>query len=264
MGGAYNELLIQVAVVGSAGFAAFLGALAWMGARGAADGSILGDAPADARSGLRVRYGSRRRSGSFSASGSRRAIPARGRGSRSRSCCRLLGCCWPSPAGVVRLLAGTIVAIARASFAARTPSMGPPRGEAAAVRAPSTVAAAALRPSSSDRERARVTRALLPFAPRYKDRRRAMSRFLTACIAALFAWTVLGAPVRAATTGLVRGTVTVDGKPAGGARVTLEGEGSRFHGDDRREGRLRLPPSSVRIVPGRAPGRTALTNCRCW
>ena len=91
-----------------------------------------------------------------------------------------------------------------------------------------------------------------------------MSRFLTACIAALFAWTVLGAPARAATTGLVRGTVTVDGKPASGATVTLEGEGSRFQAKTDAKGDVRLRPSSIRIVPGRGAGRTALTNCRCW
>jgi outer membrane receptor protein involved in Fe transport len=63
-----------------------------------------------------------------------------------------------------------------------------------------------------------------------------MFRFIAALVAALLA---LGftAPVYAATTGLVRGRITVDGKPAPGATVRLEGEGSLFrattdaHGD---------------------------------
>jgi outer membrane receptor protein involved in Fe transport len=54
-----------------------------------------------------------------------------------------------------------------------------------------------------------------------------MSRFFAAPVAALLA---LGfaLPVLGATTGLVRGEVTVDGRPAPHATVTLEGEGSRF------------------------------------
>lgn len=54
-----------------------------------------------------------------------------------------------------------------------------------------------------------------------------MSRFFTALAAVLFAYALV-APAAAATIGLVRGTVTVDGKPAPHATVTLEGEGSRF------------------------------------
>jgi outer membrane receptor protein involved in Fe transport len=83
-----------------------------------------------------------------------------------------------------------------------------------------------------------------------------MSRFLTACIAALFAWTVLGAPVRAATTGLVRGTVTVDGKPASGASVTLEGEGSRFQATTDAKGNYVFPqvPFGSYRVAARANG----------
>jgi outer membrane receptor protein involved in Fe transport len=54
-----------------------------------------------------------------------------------------------------------------------------------------------------------------------------MFRFLTA-LAAVFLAYALAMPAFAATIGLVRGTVTVDGKPAPRATVTLEGEGSRF------------------------------------
>jgi outer membrane receptor protein involved in Fe transport len=54
-----------------------------------------------------------------------------------------------------------------------------------------------------------------------------MFRFRTALVAVFLALTCL-APAFGATTGLVRGTVTVDGKPAPGAVVILQGEGSRF------------------------------------
>ena len=54
-----------------------------------------------------------------------------------------------------------------------------------------------------------------------------MSRTLAALIAALLAF-FLALPAAAAVNGLVRGTVTLDGKPASGATVTLEGEGSKF------------------------------------
>jgi outer membrane receptor protein involved in Fe transport len=54
-----------------------------------------------------------------------------------------------------------------------------------------------------------------------------MSRFLAALVAALLAL-IFTVPAFAATVGLVRGTITIDGKPASRATVTLEGEGSRF------------------------------------
>ncbi len=55
-----------------------------------------------------------------------------------------------------------------------------------------------------------------------------MFRVLAAFLAALcFGLATFGAAA-AATTGLVRGTVTLDGKPAAGARVTLTGEGSLY------------------------------------
>ncbi len=54
-----------------------------------------------------------------------------------------------------------------------------------------------------------------------------MSRYLAALVAAfvLFAYAL---PAVAAVNGLVRGTVTIDGKAASGVSVTLEGEGSLF------------------------------------
>jgi outer membrane receptor protein involved in Fe transport len=54
-----------------------------------------------------------------------------------------------------------------------------------------------------------------------------MSRFLAALVAALLALS-LTAPGLAATTGLVRGKVTIDGKPAAHVNVTLEGQDSLF------------------------------------
>jgi hypothetical protein len=54
-----------------------------------------------------------------------------------------------------------------------------------------------------------------------------MSRFSTALVAVFLAL-VFAAPAFAATSGLIRGKVTVDGKPAAHATVTLQGEGSRF------------------------------------
>jgi outer membrane receptor protein involved in Fe transport len=54
-----------------------------------------------------------------------------------------------------------------------------------------------------------------------------MSRLVAAFVAAFLAL-ILTAPAIAAVSGLVRGTVTLDGKPVGGATVTLEGEGSLF------------------------------------
>lgn len=54
-----------------------------------------------------------------------------------------------------------------------------------------------------------------------------MSRLVAAPIAVIFAL-FLVMPAQAATSGLVRGTVTLDGKPAAGASITLEGQGSRF------------------------------------
>jgi outer membrane receptor for ferrienterochelin and colicins len=54
-----------------------------------------------------------------------------------------------------------------------------------------------------------------------------MSRFIVATIAALLAVSC-ALPAAAAINGLVRGTVTLDGKPAAGVTVTLEGEGSKF------------------------------------
>ncbi len=60
-----------------------------------------------------------------------------------------------------------------------------------------------------------------------------MHQFSAARVAVLLAFaaalaTAFAGPALAATTGLIRGTVTVDGKPAAGASLTLEGEGSRF------------------------------------
>jgi outer membrane receptor protein involved in Fe transport len=54
-----------------------------------------------------------------------------------------------------------------------------------------------------------------------------MIRFFPALVA-VFLIFICTAPALAATTGLVRGTITIDGHPAPGAHVMLEGEGSLF------------------------------------
>ncbi|HET6277069.1 MAG TPA: TonB-dependent receptor [Candidatus Cybelea sp.] len=54
-----------------------------------------------------------------------------------------------------------------------------------------------------------------------------MSRIFAALVAALLGLSCV-LPAAAAVSGLVRGTVTLDGKPVAGATVTLEGEGSKF------------------------------------
>ena len=54
-----------------------------------------------------------------------------------------------------------------------------------------------------------------------------MSRIFAALVAVLLACSCT-LPALAATSSLVRGVVSIDGKPAGGVKVTLEGEGSRF------------------------------------
>jgi outer membrane receptor protein involved in Fe transport len=77
-----------------------------------------------------------------------------------------------------------------------------------------------------------------------------MSRFRTALVAVLLALSCL-APAFAATTGLVRGTITVDGKPAPGAKVVLEGEGSRFQTTADAKGNYvfpQVPFGSYRVV----------------
>ncbi len=89
-----------------------------------------------------------------------------------------------------------------------------------------------------------------------------MSRFSSAHRAIFFAFVLALAfitmvvPASAATTGLVRGTVTVDGKPASGASVILEGEGSRFTATTDAKGGYvfaQVPFGSYRIV-ARAAG----------
>ena len=54
-----------------------------------------------------------------------------------------------------------------------------------------------------------------------------MPRFVLAALAVIL-FCVPAAPASAAVTALIRGTVTLDGKPAAGATVVLQGEGSRF------------------------------------
>lgn len=77
-----------------------------------------------------------------------------------------------------------------------------------------------------------------------------MSRFSTALVAVFLAL-VFAAPAFAATSGLIRGKVTVDGKPAAHATVTLQGEGSRFQATADSQGDYvfpQVPFGSYRLI----------------
>jgi outer membrane receptor protein involved in Fe transport len=67
-----------------------------------------------------------------------------------------------------------------------------------------------------------------------------MSRLLTA-LGAVFLALLMIAPALSATTGILRGTVTVDGKPAAGATVTVQGQGSRFTTTTNAKGEYAFP-----------------------
>lgn len=84
-----------------------------------------------------------------------------------------------------------------------------------------------------------------------------MVRLCAARCAASFAFAAcliaasIAIPVWAATAGLVRGTITVDGKPAAGAVVTLEGEGSKFTATADAQGAYvfaQVPFGSYRVI----------------
>jgi outer membrane receptor protein involved in Fe transport len=75
-------------------------------------------------------------------------------------------------------------------------------------------------------------------------------------LAAIFLALGFAAPTLAATTGIVRGTITIDGKTAPGASVTLQGEGSLFQTKANAQGDYvfsLVPYGSYRLV-AQAPG----------
>jgi outer membrane receptor protein involved in Fe transport len=77
-----------------------------------------------------------------------------------------------------------------------------------------------------------------------------MVRIPAAIVAALLAL-FFALPAMAAVNGLVRGAVTIDGKPAAGVAVTLEGEGSRFTAVTRSNGQYvfsEVPFGSYRLT----------------
>ena len=77
-----------------------------------------------------------------------------------------------------------------------------------------------------------------------------MSRFSTALVAVFLAL-VFTTPVFAATSGLIRGKATVDGKPAAHATVTLQGEGSSFQTTTDAQGDYvfpQVPFGSYRVI----------------
>jgi len=77
-----------------------------------------------------------------------------------------------------------------------------------------------------------------------------MVRIPAAIVAALLVL-LIAQPAMAAVNGLVRGTVTIDGKPAANVPVTLEGEGSRFNATTRSDGEYvfsEVPFGSYRLT----------------
>ena len=120
MGGAYHELLVQIAAVGSLGFVTLLGALAWTGSRGTSDGSILAVrlaarlprlAPVAAAAAFWFALGEHIEA---SHSGAVQVLTV----------IFLVAAAWLLRAlgrGAVRLLAGAVIAISRSPFAGRTP-----------------------------------------------------------------------------------------------------------------------------------------------
>ncbi len=77
-----------------------------------------------------------------------------------------------------------------------------------------------------------------------------MVRIPAAIVAALLVL-FIAQPAMAAVNGLVRGTVTIDGKPAANVPVTLEGEGSRFNATTRSDGEYvfsEVPFGSYRLT----------------
>jgi outer membrane receptor protein involved in Fe transport len=89
-----------------------------------------------------------------------------------------------------------------------------------------------------------------------------MSRFLTALLAVILAYGATVLPTPAATTGLVRGTITLDGRPAAGAAVILAGEGSRFSATADAKGAYvfpQVPFGTYRVVARAAGGHELAT-----
>jgi outer membrane receptor protein involved in Fe transport len=83
-----------------------------------------------------------------------------------------------------------------------------------------------------------------------------MPRALTALVAVIFTCSLSLAAASGATTALVRGTITLDGRPAAGAVVTLQGEGSLFTATTDSQGRYvfsQVPFGQYRVI-ARAKG----------
>jgi len=120
MGGAYHDILIQLASAGAGGFMALLGALIWTGWRRAADGSVLaarltsrlpGLAPLAAGTGFWFAVGER-------------IEPRHADAGFVLTVAVVVAAAWAVLALArrgVRLLAGAIIAILRSPFAQRAP-----------------------------------------------------------------------------------------------------------------------------------------------
>lgn len=120
MGGAYHELLVEIAGAGSFGFVALLAALAWTGSRAASDGSILAARLNSRLPGLGPLAAS---AATWFALGEHVEPSHSGTGLLFVGVF-LIAAAWllrTLARGVVRLLAGAVIAISRSPFTARGP-----------------------------------------------------------------------------------------------------------------------------------------------
>ena len=88
-----------------------------------------------------------------------------------------------------------------------------------------------------------------------------MARFFMALLAIFLAFGLL-VPASAATIGIVRGIVTVDGKPVSGATLTLQGEGSKFTAKSDSEGVYvfsQVPYGTYRLIANAAGAHSVQT-----
>ncbi len=210
MGGEYHSLLLEAASAGGLGLLAFFGALAWGGSqacrrrkhrRRPSPGTSTGHRGALCQRTPLV-WGSPRRS-------NRTTQPR----ARLRPESPLALAAWVLAClarAFVRVVAGTVIAARRAHVSPRTLPLAAPHRAAPADSSRATHAAA-LRPSSSgrgvdSRVSAPHTHSLFPIGGTHVShscgaRRRALGVFLALAAAA-------------AVSGLVRGTVTLDGSPS--------------------------------------------------
>ena len=79
-------------------------------------------------------------------------------------------------------------------------------------------------------------------------------------LVAVFLTLLFAVPAFAATTSLVRGTVTIDGKPAPGAHVMLQGEGSLFQTTTDARGHYVFAQVLLELIKNGAVGEPGLLH----